>query len=118
MRSPAQFHGVTVQRCRLAANLHNANGVTVFVAEKLLDIRALLRVGVRNLGPGNGRILADLFVNESLHFLFLLWGQCGAAEIEGELLRTDVTAFLRCFARNFFVKSPMQKMRDSVMTLN
>ena len=69
----AEFHRVAVQLVRLAADLHDADEVAVFVAEELHDVGALFRFDVGNLCPGNRRALGDLFVHQFLDLAHLLF---------------------------------------------
>ena len=118
VRAAAQFHRVTVQFVRRTADLHDANDVAVFVAEELLNVGTLLRFRVRNFRPRNRRVLRDFVVHQFFHVAHLLFRQRGAREIERQLLRSDVTPFLRRLATNDFVQRPMQQMRDRVMPLD
>ncbi len=42
----------------------------------------------------------------------------GAGEVEGQLVRPDVTAFLRGVAADDFVQRPVEQMRDGVVALD
>ena len=79
---------------RRSANLQDAHGLAVFFSEELLDIVAFLRFQVRNFRPRNRRVLADLIVHQIFDLAFLPRSQGAAAEIEGELVRTDITSLL------------------------
>ncbi len=118
VRAAAEFHRVTVQFVRRAADLHHAHEVAVFVAEELHDVGPLLRFRVGNFRPRDGRVLRDLFVHQLFHVAHLLLREGGTGEIEGQLLRPDVAAFLRRVAADDFVQRPMQQMRHGVMALD
>ena len=79
---------------------------------------ALFRFGVGNFRPRDGRVLRDAFIHQLFHVAHLLWREGGAVEIEGQLVRADVAAFLRRVAANDFVQRPVQQMRHRVMPLD
>ena len=118
VRAGTKFHGISVQLLRLAADLHHADGLAVFVAEKLHDVRAAAHFRIGNLPPRNRDILCNALVDELFDGLDLLRGERRAVEIEGQFLRPDKRTFLGGFRRDDFVQSPMQKVRDGVVTLD
>src|SRR4051812_22347338 len=47
----AEFHAVTIELFRLAADLHDAHLIAVFLAEEMHDAGVTLHLGVGQLGP-------------------------------------------------------------------
>ena len=94
MGTAAQLHRVAVQLPGVAANLHHAHGIAVLVAEELHHVAAVLHFGVRDFSPAHAGIFEDAFVYKFLDVGDLLRRQRGAVEVEGQLVRADVGAFL------------------------
>ena len=102
----------------MAANLHDADLIAVFVAEKLHHFGTTAHIGVINLAPSNGCILEDFLVNQAFDSGDLLGSERRTAEIEGQFVRADIAAFLHRLTTHDLVQSPVEQMRDSVMTLD
>lgn len=114
----AEFHAPTIERMRFAADLDDADVLGVFFAEELHDALVLLRLFVRHLAPGNDVVGHDALVDEFFDVGELPGGQSGAVEVEGELVRRDVGAFLRGVLADDLVQGPMQDVRDGVVSLD
>ena len=89
MRAAAKFHRVAVELPGFAADLDDADGVAVFVAEKLHHVLAVLHVGVRDFRPGDAGVFEDAFIDELLDVGDLRGRERRAVEIEGQLVRPD-----------------------------
>ena len=118
VRAAAKFHRIAVQLAPLAADLQHADGVAVFLAEKLHDVVALFHFGVRNFKPRDRRVFEDAFVDEFLDIGDLLRRERRAVEIEGQFVRADERAFLRSFLAHDFMQRPVQQMRDRMVALD
>ncbi len=118
MRAAAEFHGVSIQLVRAAADLHDAHDVAILVTKELLNIGALLRFYVGNFGPRNRRVLRDLLVHHFLEITHLLLRQRRARKIERQLLRSHVASLLHRLATNEFVQRPVQNMCDGMVSLD
>ena len=114
----AEFHAPTIERMRFAADLHDADVLGVFFAKELHDAAVGLGVGVGHFGPGNDVVGHDALVDEFFDVGELRGGQSGAVEVEGELVRRDVGAFLRGVLADDLVQRPMQDVRDGVVALD
>ena len=114
----AEFHRVAVELRGAAADLHDADGVAVFVAEELHHVLAGFHVGVGDFGPGDAGIFEDAFVDEAFDVGELRGRQHGAVEVEGELVGADEGAFLRGLVADDFVQGPVEQMRDGVVALD
>src|SRR6185503_9786795 len=114
----AQFHRITVQRSRLAADLDDADGLAVFLTEELEDVLARLHVGVRDFGPTHAGVFDDALVDELLDVVHLRERERGAVEIKGQLLRTDIGTFLRSLLAHDFVQGPVEQVGDGVVELD
>ena len=118
VRAAAKFHRITIQLPCAAADLDDADGVAVFVAEELHHVLAVLHVGVRDFRPRDAGVFEDAFVDELLDVGDLRGRERRAVEIEGQLVRPDERTFLRRLLARDFVQRPMQQMRDRVMPLD
>ena len=79
---------------------------------------SLFRLGERNFGPRNRRVLRNFFVHQFFHFALLLRCERRARKIERQFVRANVASLLRRIARDNFVQRPMQQMGNCVMPLN
>ena len=89
VRAGAEFHRPTVEGSGLAADLHDADGVAVFVAEELHDVGAALDGRVRDFAPGHGVVGEDALIDELLDIGQLARRERRAIEVEGQLRRID-----------------------------
>ena len=115
MRAAAEFLRVTVELVRLAADLHDADDITVLVAKELHDVGAALDVGMFHFGPGNRIVCFDGGVDLFLHRRELCGRDSGAVEVEAQAVLIDRRALLRGILRDDFVERPVQQVRGSVM---
>ena len=115
MRAAAEFLRVTVELVRLAADLHDADDIAVFVAKELHDVGAALDVGMFHFGPGNRIVGLDGGVDLFLHRRELRGRDSGAVEVEAQAVLIDRRALLRGILRDDFVERPVQQVGRSVM---
>ena len=103
---------------RPAADLDDADGVAIFVAEELHHVLARFHVGVGNFRPRYAGVFEDAFVDEFLDVGDLLRRERCAVEIEGQFVRPDERTFLRSVLAHDLVQRPVQQMRDGVVALD
>ena len=102
----------------MAADLHHAHLLAVFVAEKLHHVGASADLGVGNYLPTHRRVAENTLVDQLFDLGHLLRSKRRTAEVEGQLVRTNITALLHRLGSDHFVQRPMQKVRHRVMTLD
>ena len=118
VRARAEFHRPAVERGSLAADLHDAHGVAVLVAEELHDVRAALDGRVGDFAPRHGVVGEDALVDELLDVGQLARRERRAVEVEGQLRRVDRGTLLRGFLGDDLMERPVQDVRDRVVALD
>ena len=118
VRTRAEFHRPAVERGDLAADLHDADGVSVLVAEELHDVRAALDGGVGDFAPRHGVIGEDALVDELLDVGQLARSERRAVEVEGQLRGVDRGTLLGGFLGDDFMERPVQDVRDRMVALD
>src|SRR6266550_1061861 len=118
VRATAEFHGVTIESFRFAADLKHAHHLAEFLAEELDNVLSFPGLRVRNFCPRYRCILSDFVVHQSFYVAHLLLRQCRARKIKRQFVRANITSLLCCIRGNDFVKGPVQQMCDCMMALN
>ena len=118
VRARAEFHRPAVEGGGLAADLHDADGVSVLVAEELHDVRAALDGGVGDFAPRHGVVGEDALVDELLNVGQLAGRERRAVEVEGQLRGVDRGALLRGFLGDDLMERPVQDVRDRMVALD
>ena len=115
MGATAKFLGVAVELVRLAADLDDADDVTVFVAEKLHDIGAAFDRRVDHFFPTNGIVGLDGSIDLFLHRGDLPGCHGGAVEIETQAVFIHRRTLLCGILRHDFVQRPMEQVGGGVV---
>ena len=82
------------------------------------DVLARLHVGVGNFGPAHAGVFEDALVDEFLDVGDLVRRERAAVEVEGQLFRPDVGAFLRGVLAHDFVQRPVEQVRNGMVALD
>ena len=113
-----EFHGVTVEGERLAADLYDADEVAVFVAEELHDVFTAFDIGVRDFLPRDGLSCGDAGVDLFFDGRDLLRSEGGGGEVEAQTVRRDEGALLGGVGGDYFVEGPVKKVGCGVVGLD
>ena len=98
--------------------MHDADGVSVLVGEKLHDVVTLRHLVVRHFGPAHHGVFKDAFIDECLNVGDLLGCQRLTVEIERQFVRANIGTFLRYVGAGDLVERPVKQVRDRVVTLD
>ena len=108
MGAATKLHAVAVQSSGLSANLDNPDAVAVLIAEELHDVLAAAHLSISDIAPSNGRIFEDLRIDQTFDRDHLFRREGGTAEVEGQLVRPHVAAFLHGFEADHLMQRPVE----------
>ena len=118
VRARTEFHRPAVERRGLTADLYDADGFAILVAEELHDIRATLDGSIGYFPPGYRLVGEDALVDEALNVGKLTRRECLAIEVEGKLGRVDGGALLRGVGGDDFMQRPVENVRNRMVALD